>query len=82
MGGRNRLRAAYACTWQLAAVVLSNAETARACPDCEIGRIARAQVWSDFSSNHAVALVPFVIVIVAAVWADGIGRTRSNSSHS
>jgi hypothetical protein len=51
---------------------------ARACPDCTLGRVARAQVWShDFLFNAAVSLTPFLLVVAVSVWADRIGRPRS-----
>jgi hypothetical protein len=47
----------------------------RACPDCSVGRAARAQLWSDdFTFNLAVTLLPFVLVIAASIWADRRGQ--------
>jgi hypothetical protein len=49
--------------------------TARACPDCDIGRVARTQFWNDnFGTNLAVALAPFVVIAIVTLWADRLGR--------
>jgi hypothetical protein len=48
---------------------------AQACPDCSEGREARRQVWrDDFSSNFAVALLPFLIIGAICVRVDAMGR--------
>jgi hypothetical protein len=47
----------------LSASALLLTRTASACPNCALGRQARADVWSyDFTWNLAVALLPFLVV--------------------
>ncbi|HKP63626.1 MAG TPA: hypothetical protein VJV78_43120 [Polyangiales bacterium] len=51
------------------------AANAWACPSCPIGRAARQQVWQqDFGQHALFALVPFLVVGVAAMWAERIGK--------
>ena len=48
---------------------------AGACPDCTVGREARAQLWSDgFGLNLLLALVPFLVIGAVSLWANRIGR--------
>lgn len=52
-------------------LLLTQAPTARACPDCVIGRTARAQVWSDeWAFNLSAVLLPFAAVAAASFWAE------------
>jgi hypothetical protein len=63
-----------AAAWLSAALTFP--ATALACPDCSIGRVAREQLWSDnFATNLATALAPFLVIVVASLWAERIGRT-------
>jgi hypothetical protein len=64
---------------QLGAMLfLSGAGTARACPDCVIGRVARELVWTDnFAFNLAAAITPFAMVAATCIWADRIGGPSS-----
>jgi hypothetical protein len=42
--------------------------TGLACPDCDIGRLARYQFWSDhFVWNLLAALAPFIVVVATAI---------------
>ena len=51
------------------------ARPAGACPDCAVGRRARAQLWTDdFGPNLLLALAPFLIIGAVSVWANRIGR--------
>jgi hypothetical protein len=51
--------------------------TTWACPDCQVGRAARQQVWEDsLAMNLIIALVPFVLVAMVSLWADRIGRVE------
>jgi hypothetical protein len=57
------------------------ADLVRACPDCSVARAARSEFWNqDFALRLGVVLAPFVIVALASVWADRIGRPPSNPS--
>lgn len=59
----------------LAWVATAPIEFAHACPDCEIGRAMRTQLWrDDFSVHLAVVLLPFALIAAASMWADRIGR--------
>lgn len=65
MGGASA--ASFAATWLAGAVT----SVARACPDCDLGRVARNQFWSDgFAVNLAVALAPFLLIAALAAWAE------------
>ena len=72
-------RRTHAALLALACGVLSailSAATARACPDCSIGRAARADVWShDFGANLAIALAPFVVMVLVSAWAERLGTS-------
>jgi hypothetical protein len=51
------------------------ARSAGACPDCAVGREARAQLWTDdFGPNLLLALIPFLFIGAVSVWANRIGR--------
>ncbi len=53
---------------------LASAGVASACPDCNIGRVARAQFWHDqFAWNLTVALVPFVVIAGVSALCERIG---------
>lgn len=69
---------AWAGTLTLACL---GAAVARACPDCDIGQVARAQFWSDnFATHLAVAVAPFAVVIAASLLAERMDKgTRSRS---
>ena len=55
--------------------LLVAARTAGACPDCAVGRQARAQLWTDdFGLNLLLALAPFLIIGAVSVGANRIGR--------
>ena len=55
--------------------LLIAARSAGACPDCAVGRQARAQLWTDdFGLNLVLALVPFLIIGAVSLWANRIGR--------
>jgi hypothetical protein len=57
------------------------APVVRACPDCDIGQVARAQFWSDnFASNLAVAIAPFAVVIAASLLAERMGRRPQHAN--
>lgn len=63
------------------AALSSIAAPAAACPGCEPGRQARAELWrDDFAHKLAVASFPFAIVLAASAYAEGIGRPRRKSS--
>jgi hypothetical protein len=69
--------AAWVCTLALASL---SAPVARACPDCDIGQVARAQFWSDnFAGNLATALAPFAVVIAVSLLAERMGRSTKHS---
>lgn len=58
-------------------MALFTTTAARACPDCDAGRIARYRFFTDgFALNLAVLLVPFVVIAFAALAADRFGRPR------
>ena len=65
-------RAILLATTLLASLAL--AAPVGACPDCAVGRQARAQVWTDdFGANMFVALAPFLIIGAVSVWVNRIG---------
>lgn len=49
---------------------------AQACPNCDPGREARADVWSDgfFLRNLATAVLPFVVIGAVCASVQKIGR--------
>lgn len=50
---------------------------AGACPDCEVGRVARQQVWSDaFFANLGIVLAPFVLIGLLCCFAERTGKIR------
>ena len=52
----------------------SSVAAARACPDCNIGRVARAQFWHDqFAWNLTVALSPFLVMVAICLLVERIG---------
>lgn len=60
-------------------MVLLAAVTAAACPDCPVGREARADVWNhDFAFNLLAALAPFVLIgLVSALVGSAPSKRRS-----
>jgi hypothetical protein len=59
----------------------AGASVASACPDCDVGRIARHQFWNDhFARNLLAGLAPFLVVIAATWIAERVGRPRSSSA--
>jgi hypothetical protein len=59
-----------------------DAQLARACPDCDVGRVARNQFWSDgFAANLAIALAPFLFIAALAVLGERLARQRQHSTH-
>lgn len=58
--------------WTMAGL---GAPVARACPDCDIGQVARAQFWSDdFAIHLGAALAPFAVVVAASFLAERMDR--------
>ena len=56
-------------------ISLTVARPAGACPDCAVGRQARAQLWTDgFSQNLLLALAPFLVIGALSVGANRIGK--------
>jgi hypothetical protein len=56
--------------------------TSWACPSCPVGRTARQQVWDQgFAQNLLIAVVPFVLVGFACLWAERIGKQAQRSTH-
>jgi hypothetical protein len=73
---------AVVSTVVLAATVVLTAP-ADACPNCALGRQARAQVWNEsFGLNLIVALLPFLLVAVICLCAEKIGRPRGDGAAS
>jgi hypothetical protein len=69
-----------AWAWTLALACLT-APVARACPDCDIGQVARAQFWSDnFATHLAIAVAPFAVVIAASMLAERMDKGTSSRS--
>jgi hypothetical protein len=76
----SRVSAAWAIPLALAVTV---ARPALACPSCAAGIEARAELWSrDFALHLLAALVPFLIVGLACVYAERIGRQRAASARA
>jgi hypothetical protein len=79
---RGRASRFVRCTATAVALFTMSTTPASACPDCSIGKVARAQFWSDrFAENLMITLAPFVVMVVAAVWAERVtdgakGRQR------
>ncbi|HET9958418.1 MAG TPA: DUF2243 domain-containing protein [Polyangiaceae bacterium] len=63
------------------AALCLDAAICRACPNCELGRAARASVWTEhFGANLTVALLPFLAVaVIAARSESGASSGRANS---
>jgi hypothetical protein len=60
-----------------ALVVFTGAGIAQCCPRCEVGQLARQQVFGPgFMSNLLIAVLPFLFVAIASVWAERIGKPR------
>jgi hypothetical protein len=61
-------------SWTLGSNLM--AAPAAACPDCSIGRQARALVWSDgFAQNVMAAALPFAFIVAVALWAEWAKRS-------
>jgi hypothetical protein len=64
--------------WIALALLLAaslSALPAHACPDCAVGKQARAELWNDdFTYNLVVALLPFLVVGLVSYQLNGIGR--------
>lgn len=51
------------------------------CPNCDVGRAARALVFEDdVAFNVSVALVPFLVLGLIAWWAERMGAPRRDSA--
>ncbi len=54
---------------------LGLAAPATACPGCDPGKLARAQVLNDnFLVNLLIALAPFAVMTGVSLWANRVGR--------
>jgi hypothetical protein len=57
-----RARLGYAIVVSIVAVI-AGPRPASACPDCEVGRRARREVWHDgFAANLGAAMVPLLAI--------------------
>jgi hypothetical protein len=58
--------------------------SARACPDCAVGKQARTALWDEqFAYHLVVALLPFLVVGLASYQLNGIGRPdRAREPHT
>jgi uncharacterized membrane protein len=67
------------CTWSVPLIVtLTSVSQAQACPNCELGRQARSEVWtSGFGANLIGALLPFLVVAITSVRVGSFARPRS-----
>ena len=55
------------------------ATTAQACPDCSVGRVARAQLWNDrFMENLFIAVAPFLVMLIVAACAERLAGHRAS----
>jgi hypothetical protein len=63
----------------IACFAVWRATPAFACPDCAVGRAARAELWSEsFVYNLTVLLVPFAFIVAASILAERIGRPEAD----
>jgi hypothetical protein len=53
---------------------LSSALSAASCPNCALGRAARADALADLLSGPAaLAVLPFVFIAAVSIWAERLG---------
>lgn len=71
-------RVPHVLRWLALALLLAGGgltSSARACPDCAVGKQARSALWDDdFTRNLVVALLPFLVVGLASYQLNAIGR--------
>ena len=54
-----------------------------ACPNCIVGREARAQVWNDaFTSHLLVTLLPFLLIGAICLCVESLGRPPNRKAKS
>jgi hypothetical protein len=77
-GSREPMTPARTTLWLASFVAtLTAAWTTWACPNCPVGRTARQQVCDDgLATNLITALVPFLLIGAASLWAERIGKAR------
>ena len=77
---RHRMRS----RWLTTAAALSSTlvtGTTWACPSCPVGRTARQQVWEQgFAHNLLIAIAPFILVGLACLWAERIGKDAKHTA--
>jgi hypothetical protein len=67
----------------IALCAVSIATPAGACPNCVVGREARARVWSDaFAPRLAVAVLPFLLIGAICLRVEGLGRPPNRKAKS
>jgi hypothetical protein len=82
MGARNAGLLRFLWLVLSASCVVATASTSvEACPNCEAGRQARSEVWSDdFGFNLSVTLLPFLVIGAICLHAESMGRKAKEPS--